>query len=73
MWKFCAFKLSFDVDILVFWVTFPKIRQNFIQFSGHTACDQGPYTQQLIFLATDEQVHYARVFVSNKSSQSCIM
>jgi len=73
MWMFCAFKLSFDVDILVFWVTFSKIRQNFIQFSGHTASDQGSYTQQLMFLATDEQAHFARVFVPSKSSQSCIM
>jgi len=33
---FLAFKLSFDGDILVFLPTLPKIRQNFIQFSGHT-------------------------------------
>ncbi len=36
MWMFLAFKLSFDVDILVL---FPKIRQNFIQFSDHTGND----------------------------------
>jgi hypothetical protein len=32
----CAFKLSFDVHILVLGSLFPKFRQNFIQFSGHT-------------------------------------
>jgi hypothetical protein len=36
MWVFWAFKLSFDVDILVFLATFSK---NFIQFSGHTVSD----------------------------------
>jgi hypothetical protein len=36
MGKFLAFKLRFDIDILVFWPLFPKIRQNFIIFSGHT-------------------------------------
>jgi hypothetical protein len=36
MWMFWAFKLSFGVDILAFLAIFPKIRQNFIQFSGHT-------------------------------------
>jgi hypothetical protein len=35
---FWAFKLSFDVDRYfgIFGPLFPKIRQNFIQFSGHT-------------------------------------
>jgi hypothetical protein len=36
MWMFWAFKLSFDLDILVFRPIFPKIWRNFIQFSGHT-------------------------------------
>jgi len=36
MWMFWAFKLSFDVDILVFWTTFSKIRQHFIHSSGHS-------------------------------------
>jgi hypothetical protein len=39
MWMFWAFKLSFDVDILVFRPIFPKIWQNFIQLYGHTGCD----------------------------------
>jgi hypothetical protein len=35
-----AFKLSFDVHSLVFFGHFfPKIRQNFIQFSGHTVTE----------------------------------
>ncbi len=38
---FWAFKLSSDAD-LVFWDTFTKIRQIFIQFSGHTAPDLAP-------------------------------
>jgi hypothetical protein len=40
MWMFLAFKLRFDGDILVFLPTLPKIRQNFIQFSGHTGTNQ---------------------------------
>ncbi len=31
-----GFKLSVGVDTLAFWPLFPKIRQNFIQLSGHT-------------------------------------
>jgi len=41
MWMFWAFKLSFGVDILAFLAIFPKIRQNFIQFSGHTVSCTG--------------------------------
>jgi hypothetical protein len=33
---FRAFKFTFGVDILVFMPLFPKIGQDFIQFSGHT-------------------------------------
>jgi len=35
-----ASKLSFDVDILIFLATFPKIKRYFIQLSGHT----GPHS-----------------------------
>jgi coproporphyrinogen III oxidase-like Fe-S oxidoreductase len=34
---FWDFKLSFEVAILIFFPLSPKIRRNFIQFSGHTA------------------------------------
>jgi hypothetical protein len=45
MQMFWVFELSFDADILTFFaifgglfgLLFPKIGQNFIQFSGHTA------------------------------------
>jgi len=36
MLRLGALKFSLDVNIL--WTIFPKIGQNFIQFSGHTDC-----------------------------------
>ncbi len=63
MWMFLAFKLSFDGDILVFLPTLPKIRQNFIQFSGHTSTNQ-PTNQTKLHL-----VH----FLSTKVSRTVFM
>jgi hypothetical protein len=37
---FWSFKLSFDVDILAFLATFPKIGQHFNQCSGHSGNEQ---------------------------------
>jgi hypothetical protein len=41
MWMFWAFKLSFDVEISVFWATFfQTLGENCITFSGHTGSDE---------------------------------